>query len=74
MCYVETQNKATGGKKLWVEKVAKSRKAPEPRRALVKVVFWELKNGKKLRMMQKDADSPAPAGNTEWQQQIGPCG
>ena len=54
--------KLYGRKNLWVEHAAKSRRATEPPEALDKVVFSELKNGKKLRMLQKDAGSPAPAG------------
>jgi len=35
-------------------------------------VFWELKNGKKLRMLQTDAGSPALSGDIKWQQQTSP--
>lgn len=70
---VETQTKPTSEKKMCVEHVTKSRKGTKPPRALVKVVFWELKNGKKLRMLQEDADSPTPARDIKWQQHIGAC-
>lgn len=58
---METQNKIAAGKKLWLEHVAKSIKATEPPGALVNVVFWELKNGKNSRTLQKGTGSPVAA-------------
>lgn len=60
---METQNKVTAGKELWLEHVAKSIKATEPPGALVNAVFWDLKDGKNLRMLQKGAGFPAAAGD-----------
>lgn len=55
------------GKDLGVKQVTKGRKANELPGALFNVVFWELKNGKKLRMLQKEVKSSCLAGDIKQQ-------